>query len=153
MTADEQLERFIARYSRDVAAQARDVLSRLRVRLPGAVQLVYDNYNALAIGFGPNEKTSQVVFSVALYPRWVSLFFLQGATLADPQKLLQGKGSKVRHIVIEKPEHLDRPALRALMNRALKQAATPIDKTQRNRVVIKSVSARQRPRRPGAASA
>jgi len=52
----------------------------MRARLPGAVELVYDNHNALAIGFGPTERASDAVFSIALFPRWVSLFFLRGRT-------------------------------------------------------------------------
>jgi hypothetical protein len=39
-------------------------LAKMRARLPGAVELVYDNYNALAIGFGPTERTSEAVFSI-----------------------------------------------------------------------------------------
>ena len=148
MTADEQLDRCIARYTPEIAAQAQAVLSHLRARLPGAVELVYDNYNALAIGFGPSDKTSQAVLSVALYPRWVSLFFLQGASLPDPQKLLQGQGSKVRHIVIEKPEHLDRPAVGALISRAVAASPVRFDANAPRVLIIKSVSARQRARRP-----
>src|ERR1039458_9537409 len=65
-------------------------------RLPGAVQLVYDNYNALVIGFGPSERASEASFSIVLYPRWVTLFFLQGAGLPDPRRLLKGSGKVVR---------------------------------------------------------
>jgi hypothetical protein len=34
----------------------------MRGYLPGAIELVYDNYNALAIGFGPSEKSSDAIF-------------------------------------------------------------------------------------------
>jgi hypothetical protein len=40
------------------------------------------------------------------------------------------------------------PAIRDLMALALKRAAKPLDETARSRIVIKSVSAKQRPRRP-----
>ena len=46
-----QLNAFIARYSPDIAAQTRTMLKTLRARLPGAVEMVYDNYYALVIGF------------------------------------------------------------------------------------------------------
>jgi hypothetical protein len=52
-----------------------------RKRIPGTAELAYDNYNALAIGFGPDEKTSNAVISVAVWPRSVMLYFLKGATL------------------------------------------------------------------------
>jgi hypothetical protein len=59
MQARAQLAGFIAKFTPEVAAQARAILAKMRTRLPGAVELVYDNYNALAIGFGPNERASE----------------------------------------------------------------------------------------------
>ena len=81
-----------------VARVAQEARAILRRQLPAAFELVYDNYNALAIGFSPTEKTPDAIVSVTLYPRWVSLFFLYGATLPDPLRLLQGSGKQVRSI-------------------------------------------------------
>ena len=143
-----QLDAFIGRYSPAIQALARHALERLRARLPGAVQLVYDNYNALVIGFSPTERPSAAVFSVALYPRWVTLFFLHGAALADPDQLLKGAGRQVRHIVLHDNGNLDDPRIIALMNRALDRAGCRLDDPSSARLVIRSVSAHQRPRRP-----
>jgi hypothetical protein len=147
MTPKQQLESFLKKYEADVAATARGALAKLRKRLPGAVEIVYDNYNALAIGFGPNPKASLAIFSVALYPRWVNLFFLQGAKLPDPKGRLQGKGNVVRSVRLEDGT-LDDPEIQELMKTALAQAKVPIDSTNRGQVVIKSISAKQRARRP-----
>ena len=147
--AKQQLDNFIARYSPEVAGVARQALKKMRARLPGAVELVYDNYNALAIGFGPSERTGDLIFSITLYPRWVSLFFTQGADLPDPGKLLRGSGKKIRHIVLDDVTTLDKPHVRTLMNHALKLATVKPDAKTSGRIVIKSVVARQRPRRPG----
>src|SRR5688572_16302910 len=56
-----QLEAFIAKFTPDVAAAARQALAKTRMLVPGAVELAYDNYNALAIGFGPTERASDAV--------------------------------------------------------------------------------------------
>jgi len=88
------------------------------------------------------------VFSIAVFPRWISLFFLHGANLADPNHLLKGKGKSARHIVLYRPETLDMPAVQALMVQALKRASPPFDPRRPNRIVIKSVSVKQRSRRP-----
>ena len=151
MSAEAQLDTFLARFTPSVEAQARAALARMRARVPGAVELVYDNYNALAIAFGANEKLSGVVFSVALYPRWVSLFFARGTELSDPHGLLQGSGNKIRHIVLTDMALFDDPAVDALIAEGLARATPPIDPAQPGRIVIKSVSAKQRPRRPGGA--
>jgi len=147
-TPAQQLGSFLAKFEPRVAAAARAALARLRKRLPGAIEIVYDNYNALAIGFGPSEKASEAIFSIAVYPRWVSLFFLQGgAKLPDPDKMLQGSGTRVRHIVLAEPRVLEKPAIKKLMSLALASAKKPLDPKQRRRLIIKSISAKQRPRR------
>lgn len=145
---EKQLARFIAKFTPQIASQVHAVLAKMRKHLPGAVELVYDNYNALAIGFGPTERTSDFIFSIAVFPRWVSLFFAHGVGLPDPENLLRGKGNQVRHIVLKSPETLDEPAIRDLLASALERAKQQPDRTERNRIVIKSVSLKQRPRRP-----
>ncbi len=121
----------------------------MRARLPGACELVYDNYNALAIGFGPGERTSDAIFSIAVFPRWVSLFFLQSGTrLRDPDCFLEGGGNQVRHIKLDHGAMIDDPGVQDLIAQALELATTPIDPAQPRRLIIKSVSAKQRPRRP-----
>jgi hypothetical protein len=147
-TPARQLASFLAKFEPGVAASARAALSRLRKKLPGAIEMVYDNYNALAIGFGPSDKASEAIFSIAVYPRWVSLFFLQGAKLPDPDKVLKGSGTQVRHVVLTDPGILEQPAVKRLMALALKSAKRPLDSKQRRRLIIKSIAAKQRPRRP-----
>jgi hypothetical protein len=142
-----QLDKFIDKFSAEVAARAREELSRMRALLPCAIEMVYDNYNALAIGFGPSERASEAIFSLAVYPRWVTLFFLQGTKLPDPDKLLQGSGNQVRHIRLTDPGILLTPAVRALMVAALAGARVPLSPATKHRMVIKSVAAKQRARR------
>jgi hypothetical protein len=145
---EKELDGFIAKYSPQIGVLARAALAKMRARLPSAMQLVYDNYNALAIGFSPTERASDAIFSIALWPRWVSLFFLQGAGLPDPNRMLKGSGKVGRHIVLENADDLDKPAVQELIALALDRARVPLDGTGESRLVIKSVSAKQRPRRP-----
>ena len=81
----------------------------MRARFPTAVVLVYDNYNALAIGFGPNERTSEAFVSLAVFARGVNLYFIQGAKLTDPQGLLQGDGNQGRFIRLARAAQIDDP--------------------------------------------
>jgi hypothetical protein len=143
-----QLEGFIAKFTPEVAQCARTALAKVRKLCPGATELVYDNYNALVIGFAPSERSSEAVFSIVLYPRWVSFFFLQGRWLPDPHGLLQGKGSTVRHILLTTPAVLDRPEVRALITEAQLNAKVAFDPNRPRLLIIKSISAKQRPRPP-----
>jgi hypothetical protein len=148
MTATQQLNGFIAKYSPDVAATGRAVLRKIRKRVPGAVEMVYDNYNGLVVGFSPTERPSDAIFSFILFPRWVTMCFLFGAFLDDPQKILKGSGSRVRHVRLASAGDLDQPALRALIDQAVADAEGPMNRKSRRRLVIRAVQRKQRPRRP-----
>ena len=149
MNAANQLDEFLAKFTPEVTETSKQALRKMRTRLPGAIELIYDNYNALAIGFSPSERASDAIFSIALYPRWVSLFFLiNGAKLRDPEGRLQGSGKQARHIVLETAGMLDDHAVQELMAQALELSPKKIDASQPRRLIVKSVSARQRPRRP-----
>ena len=152
-SAEARLDCFLDAYTPEVAEIARKALIKLRRRLPFATEMVYDNYNALACGFGPSERVSDVVFSIAVYPKHVNFFFLQGAKLPDPDGLLQGSGSRVRHIRLEDETTLDRNDVKAMMATALRMAKAAFDEKAEYKLVIKSVSAKQRPRRPPPAKA
>jgi len=108
-----QLASFIQKFTPEIAALAKAVLAKMRTRYPTAVELVYDNYNALAIGFGPTERASEAIFSIAVFPKWISLFFLQAqkasTPLPDPEKRLQGSGNVVKHIRLASAATLDEP--------------------------------------------
>ena len=139
----------MARFTPEVEKLAQGVLTKMRTQFPNAIQMVYDNYNFLVIGFSPTERPSEAIFSIAMSPRRVSLCFLQaGPKLSDPGRLLRGSGKQVRHIRLENAAVLDQPSVKALMSQALQLAAVPFSSATTGRLVIRSVSAKQRPRRP-----
>jgi hypothetical protein len=144
---EKQLDGFIDRYTPEIAAQARACLKTLRSRMPGAIQLVYDNYNALVIGFGPTARPSEAIFSLVLYPRYLRLFFFQGKRVPDPDKLLEGKGNVVRSILISSPSDLNRPDIRELMATAMESGKTPLNPAASGQLIIRSISEKKRPRR------
>jgi hypothetical protein len=149
--AERQLAAFLAKFTPEVAERAREIRARMRARYPTALELVYDNYNALAIGYGPSERASEAMFSIAVFPRWVSLFFLQAVGLPDPDKILKGNGKVAKHVVLPLPDALEHPAVRELMREAVLRAKVEFARDGVNRLIIKSISAKQRPRRPAEA--
>ena len=147
---ERRIESFVAKYSPAIAAQLRDARRRLRAHFPRGVEMVFDNYNALVFGIGPSDRTRESFISIAGYPKWVTLFFLDGAALHDPQGLLEGGGKQVRGIRLKTAADLDAPAVAALIaqaiapHRAALAAAAPLT------TVVKAEVEKQRPRRPAA---
>lgn len=142
-----QLNAMIDRFDPVIQKVVRAARTKLRKRLPAAVELVYDNYNALAIGFASSEKRGDWIVSLAVYARGVNLYFVYGIALPDPHKLLQGSGNQGRFIRLESAAVLDRPEIEALLEAAIAEADTPLPSHGRGYTVIKSVSPNHRRRR------
>jgi hypothetical protein len=145
-----QLQRFIDKFLPERAAEIRFAHARMKRRFPTAQIFIYDNYNFFVIGFGPTEKPSEAIFSLACQAKRVALCFLQGAKLPralDPEGLLQGTGNQVRSVPLVPIEVLDGAALQALITAAAAHAEVPFPATGKGRLLIKSISAKQRPRR------
>lgn len=150
--AAKQLDSFLAKYSPEIETFARRTLAKLRKLVPGAIEMVYDNFNWLVIGFGPSERPSEAIFSIVLPPKAVTLCFLQGAGLPDPAGLLQGSGNVVRNVRLytsggEDAKVLDNLAVLSLINVALNRAKVPMPANAQRKLIIRAVSAKQRPRR------
>lgn len=146
-TPAKQLAEFIAKFDPAIANLTRACRTVLRKRFPTAVELVYDNYNALAIGYASSERTSDCIVSLAVFPRSVALSFYYGAALPDPTKVLSGRGSQNRYISLDGPDRLKDPAVEALLKAAVANGDVALP-TRKGYLVIKSISAKQRPRRP-----
>jgi hypothetical protein len=146
-----QLNVFLARFDPAVRTLVRQARTKLRRRLPTATELVYDNYNALAIAFASSERPRDVIVSLAVYARGVNLYFMYGVALPDPHRLLLGSGNQGRFIRLESVALLDRPEVNDLIAAAIAEVDTPLPRSGRGRLIVKSVSPKQRQRRPSKA--
>lgn len=147
VAAEEQLDGFIAKFDAKDQKLIRAVRRALRRRLPAANELVYDNYNFFVIGYSPTLRPSDTIVSIAAGASGVGLCFLHGAKLPDPKKVLLGSGNQTRFIRLPSASVLARPEVEALFAAALKQSKAPVPATGRGQLIIRSISAKQRPRR------
>lgn len=144
--AEEQLQSFIDKFEPSNQALIRAVRRALRKRFPGANELVYDNYNFFVIGFSPTERPTDAIVSMACNANGLGLAFPYcGTKLPDPYKVLQGSGSSNRFIRLESAATLARPEVADLIDAAI-AICKPLP-GGRGRVIIRAVSAKQRPRR------
>ena len=145
--AEEQLRGFIGKFDPKHQTLIRRVRKALRERLPTANELVYDNYNFFVIGYSSTERSSDSLVSIAAGAGGIGLCFIYGAHLPDPKKILLGSGNQTRFIRLDSVDILARPEVKALFAAAIAYAKAPLRKTGRGKLIIKSVSAKQRPRR------
>jgi hypothetical protein len=141
-----QVESFIDKFEPEIAQRIRDCRAELRRQLPGATELVYDNYNFLVIAFAATPKTSHAFCSIASDRNGVTLMFYWGAKLTDPQGLLQGDGKQNRYIRLPSADVLRESDVRSLIH-ATTQLGTPPLVAGNERTFVRAVVAAQRPRR------
>ena len=146
-TPEQQLASFIAKFDLKNQALIRSVRRALRRRLPTANELVWDNYNFFVIGYSATERPSDSVVSIAAAANGVGLSFYRGATLPDPQGILEGSGVQNRFIRLDSARTLARPEVEALIDAAVAQNRAPFEKSGRGKLLIRSVSKKQKPRR------
>ena len=147
VSAATQVASFIAKFDPANAKVIRACRSALRQRLPTANELVYDNYNFLAIGYSASERPSDCVVSLAAAANGVGLSFYYGATLPDPDGILLGSGNQNRFVRLPTAATLADPKVERLIRAALAQAKTPMPPKGRGHTIVKSISVKQRPRR------
>src|SRR5262249_48117669 len=112
---EKQLAVCIAKFDPKIARFIRSVRAQLRQRFPTAFQLVYDNYNFFVIGFGSTERASDAFLSLVADRHGVSICFVYGAKLPDPEKILHGGGKQVRFLRLESAATLAKTEVETLL--------------------------------------
>ena len=117
-TGDPAVDTFLKGYSpqvREIAVKARETILSV---LPDATEKVYPGWKVIQYGSGPAMKDVFAVIS-PLKER-VRLGLPKGATLKDPDGLLEGTGESIRLVKLTSADAATRPAVRALVEEALK---------------------------------
>jgi hypothetical protein len=145
--AERQLKHFVAKFEPKHQKLIRAVRKALRARFPAAYEMVYDNYNFFVIGYSPTERPSDAIVSLVAGANGIGMCFIRGASLSDPKKILLGSGKQTRFIHLESADVLARPEIETLIAAAIAQSKAPLRTKGRGTLIIRSVSAKQRPRR------
>lgn len=144
--AERQLAGFIAKFAPEHQRLLRAARKVLRKRFGPVFELVYDNYNFFVIGYSPTERPSDAIVSLVGGATGIAICFIDGARLADPNHLLSGSGSQTRFLRFDSMAALSRPEVESLFAAAIARAK-PLPTAGRGKLVIRSVSVKQRPRR------
>jgi hypothetical protein len=142
-----QFSAFLSRFSPEIVALTKRCLTKLRRAFPGSNQLVYEYSNSLVVAFGVSEHGYEAIVAIAIFPRWVRLYF--DKSLPDPKGLLEGSGTKVRSVTLKAATDIDREDIRALIKAAIKHSGITFPRPGPTRMVIKSVAKKNRPRSTG----
>jgi hypothetical protein len=109
----------------------------LSKRFPTLNELVYDYGRSLVISFSPNERGADGVVALSVDAKGIRLVFTQGIKMVDPQKILLGKATQIRYILVETGKELARPEVKALLSEAEGMSATPIPAAGKGKLIFK----------------
>ena len=140
-----QFSAFLSRFPPGIVALVKRSMPKLRRAFPGSNELVYDYCNSLVVAFGMSEHGYEAVVAIAVFPRWVRLYF--DKSVPDPKGLLEGSGAKVRSVTLKAASDLDHGDIQALLKAAIKHSGVNFPRTRSTRMIIKSESKKRRTRR------
>ena len=151
-----QLLGFLAAYDPAIADLALALREVILEESPDASESVYQVYT-VAIWFGFSGKMKDMVCYITTHARHINLGFPQGATLPDPNRVLEGEGKAMRHIKFRSIGDLERPFVRRYIQAAIEQVGpaaasggtgqTVVKKTVVKKSVAKGSVKRRRTRR------
>ena len=139
------LREFLAAYDPAVARLYLAARKTVLEAAPDANELIYDAYNAVTTAYSFTEGLSEALCHVAAYRGYVNLGFNRGASLPDPERILVGKGARIRHVRITSPAGFENRAVGDLLRAAVLQGRDSSHGAAGNALaIVKAVYAKKR---------
>jgi uncharacterized protein DUF1801 len=118
-----ELLEFLHGYDPRVTALAIGLRTLVLDEMAPCHEYIFAMRSKVMLLYGPTERViADAICSIGVFSKHVDLIFHRGTDLSDPQRVLEGSGTAMRHIKVRKLSELDRPALRAYVREARKRA-------------------------------
>ncbi|CAN5822133.1 hypothetical protein BH11BAC3_BH11BAC3_36120 [soil metagenome] len=116
---------------------------------PSANELIYDNYNAVAIGWSPTDRVGHIFCNLAIgrTSKNIHFGFYWGSQVNDTKKILIGKGNQYRYLLVKDTSSFPKTYIKKLMKEAYQISLQKVkDKSQfmEGETITKSISAKKR---------
>src|SRR5271170_2815564 len=134
---DPQLFGFLEAYDRPISDLALALREVILEEAPDASESIYQVYT-VAIWFGFSDKMKDMFCYIATNAGHINLGFPRGATLPDPNRVLEGDGKAMRHIKFTKVEDLHRNYVRRYIQASIGQLGAAASKGGTGKTVVKS---------------
>jgi hypothetical protein len=131
-----QLLGFLAAYDHTIADLALALREIILEEQPDASESVYQVYT-VAIWFGFSGKMKDMFCYITTHAGHINLGFPRGATLPDPNRVLQGEGKTMRHIKFKSLGELERPFVRRYIHAAIEQVGATAAAGGNGKTVVK----------------
>ena len=116
---------------------------------PESNELIYDNYNALAIGWSPTDRVGHTFCSIAAMRtnKNVHFGFYWGSEISDPEKKLSGEGNQYRYFLVKSKKEFPKAYIKKLVKEAYANSFAKIKDPKQimeGKTIVKSISPAKR---------
>lgn len=138
------LTKFLQPFSKEIQELAMWLREFIWDLYPNTNELIYDNYNAVAVGWSPTDRVGHTFCSIAVGSnKYVHFGFYRGSQIADPEKMLLGKGNQYRYITVNNKDDFPKTYIKKLLKEAYANSLAKVeDKKQiiKGMTITKSIS-------------
>jgi len=115
MKAHPQLSQFLTPYDKKIQALCKELRDFVTDTVPEANELIWDNYNAVAMAYSKSLKLKDGFCHIAVYEKYVNFGFNRGVDLEPISVQFRGKGKLIRHVRILDVQSIPKAELQRLI--------------------------------------
>ena len=143
------LLKFLKPFSKEIIERALWLREFIWDLYPQTNELIYDNYNALAVGWSPTDRVGHTFCSIAVgrTSNNVHFGFYWGSEISDPDEVLLGEGNQYRYILVSDKNKFPKAYIKKLVKEAYANSLAKVkDKKQimNGQTIVKSISTKKR---------
>ena len=143
------LLKFLKPFSKEIIERVLWLREFIWDHYPQTNELIYDNYNALAVGWSPTDRVGHTFCSIAVgrTSNNVHFGFYWGSEISDPDKILLGEGNQYRYILVPDKNKFPKAYIKKLVKEAYANSLAKVkDKKQimNGQTIVKSISTKKR---------
>jgi hypothetical protein len=115
MKPNPQLKKFLEPYDERIQNLTLELRNFITDMVPESNELIWDNYNAVAMAYSKSEKLKDAFCHIAVYSEHVNFGFNRGAELTKQPVKLKGKGKLIRHISVKDFESFPKNEIKSMI--------------------------------------
>lgn len=119
MIINPQLQNFLLPYDIKIQQLALKLRKFILDTEPTCNELIWDNYNAVAMAYSKSDKLKDAFCHIAIYAKHVNFGFNRGSELTKSQLKLSGNGKLIRHFKVHNFEEFPENEIRKTLFEAI----------------------------------
>ena len=145
----EDLIKFLSPFKKEVSVLVLWLREFVWNLYPQTNELIYDNYNALALGWSPTDRPSHSFCTISVFRtnNNIHFGFYWGSEISDSEEKLIGNGKQYRYVLVKNKSEFPKTYIKTLLNEAYTNSLRKVKdpkQIQQGKTITKSISKNKR---------